>query len=412
MQVGLRGSLAKNAGRFAAWASQKSGRGSGGVIGGRVALALDPKVLEKVSRGKKIVIVTGTNGKSTTTSMVREALKTKGRVASNVLGDNMTGGVAAALIEEGEAEFAALEVDELYVPVVARAVKPAGFVLLNLSRDQLDRVGEAGAVEARIRQAVDENPQASVVANCDDPLIVSAAWDAKNPIWVSAGVTRTADSVTFPRTNTPVVRSGDSWHVPGSSFARPEPAWTVEDGAVVFAGAAHPLALALPGRANQGNAAQAVAAAHALGVNIDQAISQINKVTQVSGRYARRNLDGRLTRIVLAKNPAGWQESLSMVEEDACIILAVNGRIGDGEDLSWLWDVDFAPLQGRKIIVCGERRADLAVRLEYADFEFELVETPQDGLERASQGNVDVVANYTAAHGLNNWISREYEEAK
>ncbi|MDO5034465.1 MAG: MurT ligase domain-containing protein [Actinomycetaceae bacterium] len=412
MKLGVRGALARGTGRLASWASKKSGRGSGGVIGGRVAMMLDPNVLSKLSRGKRVVIVTGTNGKSTTTSMLREALKTRGAVASNVLGDNMTAGVTAALMESDEAPFAVLEVDELYVPAVARAVKPAGFVLLNLSRDQLDRVGEANAVEARIREAVEENPQAFVVANCDDPLITSAAWESPNPIWVAAGVTRTADSVTFPRTNTPVLRQGEQWIVPGSEFRRPEPAWRFEGDAIIFEGASHPLALALPGRANRANATQAVAAAHALGVDIDEAIGQINRVSQVSGRYERKNLGGRLTRILLAKNPAGWQESLSMTEEDASIVLSVNGRVGDGEDLAWLWEIDFSSLLGRKVTVTGERRADLAVRLEYAGVDFELVETTPEAFERAPEGAVDVVANYTAAHDFNNWTAREFGEAK
>lgn len=416
MQVGLRGSLAKSAGRLASWASKKSGRGSGGVIGGRVALALDPNVLEKLSRDKRIVIVTGTNGKSTTTSMVREALKVADGVASNVLGDNMTGGVIAALIEQPDARYAALEVDELYVPEVARAVKPAGFVLLNLSRDQLDRVGTTSNVEARIREAVEENPQAFVVANCDDPLIASAAWDAPNVIWVAAGVTRSKDCVTFPRTDTPVVREGDDWYVPDSEYSRPTPQWWFEDEAIIAEGESHPLALALPGRANRANATQAVAAANELGVDIDAAIAQIEKITQVSGRYGRKNLNGRFARTILAKNPAGWQESLMMVrssgEDESAIILAVNGRVGDGEDLSWLWDIDFTPINGRAITVSGERRADLAVRLEYAGIEFELVEKTEDALRGAPEGPVDVVANYTAAHDFNNWVAREFGEAK
>lgn len=435
MNLGIRGGFARAMGRTASWASRASGRGSGGMIGGRVAMALDPSLLAKVSVGKKVVIVTGTNGKSTTTAMLREALMSVGSVASNVHGDNMTDGVLAAMLENPNAEYAVLEVDELYVPRIAKMVKPAGFVLLNLSRDQLDRVGEMSTVEARIRQAVEENPDAFVVANCDDPLITSAAWDSPNTIWVGAGATWTSDSVTFPRTGTPVVHTKSHWHVPEDpKYSRPIPQWSL-DGKKLLHGEPGPdqeeylLALALPGRANRGNAAQAIAAAHALGVKIDDAIGQVGHVSQVSGRYSRENLDDRLTRILLAKNPAGWQESLSMLatqhleerfedgEEVAAptsIILSVNGQVGDGEDLSWLWDVDFSILHEHDgpIIVCGERGADMAVRLLYEGIDCEVVETTTDAVNRAPIGSVDLLANYTAFRDFKAAIPHDFGKEK
>ncbi|MDO5049255.1 MAG: MurT ligase domain-containing protein [Actinomycetaceae bacterium] len=400
------------------------------MIGGRVAMALDPRLLAKVSEGKKVVIVTGTNGKSTTTAMVREALMNAGVVASNVRGDNMTDGVLAAMLDTPDAQYAVLEVDELYVPKIAKLVKPAAFVLLNLSRDQLDRVGEMGSVESRLRQAVNENPDAFVVANCDDPLITSAAWDSPNPIWVAAGTTWTADSVSFPRTGTPVIRTESGWQVAGEQkYSRPKPHWVLDGNELLHEGNRYPLALALPGRANRANAAQAVAAAHALGVKIEDAISQVNRVSEVSGRYARENLEGRLTRILLAKNPAGWQEALSMlttqtdedrvheggeVETPSSIILSVNGQVGDGEDLSWLWDVEFDAIRRHDgpVIVCGERGTDMAVRLRYDGIECDLVDTTAEAVRKAPIGSVDLLANYTAFRDFKAIIPREFGEAK
>lgn len=183
----LRSRVALAAGAGARTASRLLGRGSGGMIGGEVALRLSPTVLADLAARIPSAVITGTNGKSTTTRMVRAALQTRGSVASNTNGDNMTSGVITAFMNARTASAAALEVDEMHVPSVADAVRPRVFVYLNLSRDQLDRVGEIGAVERRLREGAAAHPGAVVVANCDDPLIVSAACDNDNVVWVAAG---------------------------------------------------------------------------------------------------------------------------------------------------------------------------------------------------------------------------------
>ena len=139
------------------------------MIGGEVALRISPRFLAELAAPYSCVVVTGTNGKSTTTRMVRAALERGGPVASNTNGDNMTSGVITALMRGEGATRAALEVDEMHVPAVAADVHPDVFVYLNLSRDQLDRVGEIGTVERRLREGASAHPSATVVANCDDP---------------------------------------------------------------------------------------------------------------------------------------------------------------------------------------------------------------------------------------------------
>ena len=182
------------------------------MIGGEVALRISPQFLAELAAPFSSVIVTGTNGKSTTTRMVRAALESAGPVASNINGDNMTSGVITALMQGKNATRAALEVDEMHVPAVAADVHPDVFVYLNLSRDQLDRVGEIGSVEKRLREGASAHPNAVVVANCDDPLIVSAAADNPNVVWVAAGAGWGGDSAAYPRGGR-VVRSGDDWHL-------------------------------------------------------------------------------------------------------------------------------------------------------------------------------------------------------
>lgn len=415
-RIPLRSRVALAAGAGARTASRLLGRGSGGMIGGEVALRLSPTVLADLAARIPSAVVTGTNGKSTTTRMVRAALQTRGSVASNTNGDNMTSGVITAFMNTRTASAAALEVDEMHVPAVAAAVRPHVFVYLNLSRDQLDRVGEIGAVERRLREGAAAHPGAVVVANCDDPLIVSAACDNPNVVWVAAGGGWGGDSAAYPRGGR-VVREEGSWHLipsrPGEELpalaSRPEPDWWLTDvdlrpegpRATLNGpdGTAVPLVLALPGRANLGNAAQAVAAAVAMGVDAEAAARAVSGVDEVAGRYSTHDVDGRLARLMLAKNPAGWQEAMTMIDPRVGqVVIAVNGQVPDGQDLSWLWDVDFAALdaQGRRVVACGERGADLAVRLEYAGIHCQLAPLPMDALALCRPGKVEMLLNYTA----------------
>lgn len=424
--LSLRARAAVALGQLARCASRSLGRGSGGNIGGEVALRVAPRVLEELGRTVVPVVISGTNGKSTTTRMVAAALSQVGNVASNTNGDNMTPGVASALITHPHAQFAALEVDEMHVPEVAAQVRPRVFIFLNLSRDQLDRVGEIGAVEARLRQAVHDSAGAVILANCDDPLVVSAAGDSPHVQWVAAGAGWGGDEAAYPRGGR-VVRDADSWHLvprtPGEELPairrRPEPDWWLSD--VELEGASSralvhgpngieiPVVVNLPGRVNVSNAMQAIAAAYALGVPLAQAAQAVGTVREVAGRYAIHDIDGRRVRVMLAKNPAGWQEAIAMMDPHVNqVVIGVNGQVPDGQDLSWLWDVDFSQLSqdGRRIFACGERGADLAVRLEYAGIHCVCVDTPFDALTLADAGQVEMLLNYTALRDFNGALAK------
>ena len=177
------------------------------------------------------------------------------------------------------------------------------------------------------------HPEATVVANCDDVLITSIAYDHPNVVWVSAGAGWTGDSVTNPRSGGHVVRSsvthddnatGESdWYAvdplpDGREFRRPTPKYAVEGETLVGPEGVAKLELKLPGRANRGNAAQAIAAAvEAFGVPLDAAVHAAAEVDNVAGRYTTVHLGERDVHLLLAKNPAGWQEALSMVDRDA-----------------------------------------------------------------------------------------------
>ncbi|MFE3441991.1 MurT ligase domain-containing protein [Nocardia sp. NPDC059180] len=401
--ISVRGRIALRAAATASWASQKAGRGKGSMIGGLIALKIDPTIMDQLGRGRRTVLVTGTNGKSTTTRMTTAALSTLGDVATQADGANMDAGIVAALSVNRTAELAAIEVDELHLPHVTDSLNPAAVVLLNLSRDQLDRVGEINMIERKLRAGLARHPDAIVIANCDDVLITSIAYDHPNVVWVAAGSGWAMDATSCPRSGEPIVWEGEHWRSTGADFQRPQPEWWLDGeklrGPDEFTAE---LRLALPGRANRGNAAQAVAAAVALGANATQATAAAGTVREIAGRYRTVQVGEHSARLLLAKNPAGWQEALSMIDHDAAgLVIAVNGQVPDGEDLSWLWDVRFEHFEGVQVVAAGERATDLAVRLTYAGVEHTTIADPLRAIASCPAGRVEVLANYTAFRDLN-----------
>ncbi|MBD0863219.1 DUF1727 domain-containing protein [Gordonia sp. zg691] len=402
-RVPVRTSLALGAAAAARWASRTAGRGKGSMIGGLVAAKIDPDIMRRLAAGKRTAIITGTNGKSTTTRMTAAAMAELGEVATQADGANMDAGIIATLTLTRNAPFCALEVDELHVPHVSDAVDPEVLVLLNLSRDQLDRVGEINMIERRLREGIARHPETVVVANCDDVLITSAAFDSPHVVWVAAGASWVGDSVSCPRTGEPIVRSGQDWKSTGDeNFRRPTPQWWFDDENIYGPdGFSAPLDLAVPGTANRGNATQAVAAAVTMGADPAKAVAAVGTVGEVAGRYGIHQVGNHSVRTLLAKNPAGWQEALSMIDQDADgLVIAVNGQVPDGEDLSWLWDVRFEAFETMQVVAAGERAADLSVRLLYAGAEHTTIPDPMAAIASCPPGRVEVLANYTAFRDL------------
>jgi UDP-N-acetylmuramyl tripeptide synthase len=160
-----------------------------------------------------------------------------------------------------------------------------------------------------------------------------------------------------------------------------------------------PVPLQLPGAFNVGNAVTAMAAATVLGLDPDVAAAAMSTTSEVAGRYAVTTHQGRQARMLLAKNPAGWAETLHLLS-DRPLLLAVNAREADGRDTSWLWDVPFEDLTSQHVVASGERAADLGVRLTYAGIDHSTIPDPIEALELLPPGAVDVAANYTAFQGI------------
>ncbi len=395
----LRARLATSISGAAGRVSRLTGRGDGSVIGGVLGLRVEPDLLRLLAEGRQVILVTGTNGKTTTTRLVSAALGALGQeVASNAFGANMEAGLASALGRAQDAPYAALEVDERYLPAVIEATKPRVVVLLNLSRDQMDRAAEIWLTARRWRKALAGAEGSQVVANADDPLVAWAASLAPRVTWVAAGQRWHEDSWCCPDCGSHLRRDELGWRCGECRFARPPTRWVLSGPSVIDeVGQVSELDLALPGRANRSNAVVALAVGAFFGVTVEQALPHLRNVTSVAGRYTQVVRRGRKVRLLLAKNPAGWLEAFDVLAPaPAPVLLAVNAQVPDGKDTSWLWDVDYRVLRGRPVLVAGERRLDLAVRLEADNVDFELADGIDDAADRVPEGELDVIANYTA----------------
>jgi lipid II isoglutaminyl synthase (glutamine-hydrolysing) len=395
----LRARLATTVGGAAGRASRLAGRGDGSVIGGIIGLRLQPDLLSLLAHGRRIVLVTGTNGKTTTTRLITAALGTLGQqIASNAFGANMAAGLVSALAKAPDATMAVLEVDEKHMPAMLEATAARVVTLLNLSRDQMDRAAEIWLLARRWRAALAAAPDCRVIANADDPLVAWAAGRARKVTWVAAGQRWHDDSWCCPNCGSHLRRDGDDWHCGECPNRRPPVSWVLAGDEVIDpTGRSRPLDLILPGRANRSNAVVALAVADVFGVGVTQAMSAIQQVRSVAGRYTQIERRGCNLRLLLAKNPAGWLEALDVLAPAPVpVMLAVNAQGPDGKDTSWLWDVDFRRLRGRQAFVAGERKLDLAVRLEADEVTFRIVGTVDEAVDLARSPSMDVMANYTA----------------
>ncbi len=398
------------AGRLAAVASRVAGRGSGASIRGQVMMRLDPQALAKLVAGRRVAMVSGTNGKTTTTHFLAAAVRRSlgadhaDRLVHNADGANLHHGIASALSENRHADLAILETDERVVADLVRLGRPEVLVLLNFSRDQLDRHHEIKGLGRSWRDALAaagaEGPV--VVANADEPLIVWAVQTAREVVWVDTASTWIQDASLCPACGSSLVRAQPDhtgaadghWHCSGCDLAQPTADYRVVEGRIVDrTGRTWDPQLNVPGAFNVGNAACALAAAELLGVDAATALDGMRQVTAPAGRFATATFGSTTARLVLAKNPAGWAEAIPLAETST-VVLAIDSAAADGRDVSWLWDVEYEKLAGRTVVATGPRAQDLAVRLAYAEVEHRCVPDLAEALAGHPEP-VDVIATYT-----------------
>lgn len=396
----LRTRVAVGAVRTVNWLSRATHRGAGTVAGGRVGQVLDGKLLDHLAAGRDVIVVSGTNGKTTTTALIAAGWGSP--VATNATGANMVAGHVAALVTS-TASHVVLEADESWLPAVVTRVSPRAVVLLNLSRDQLDRAGEVRQIAERWRRLFDDasTDGVVVVANANDPLVVYAAEVAAQVRWCDVPTVWRADAASCPMCTRPIVFDAAGWRS-DCGFSRPRALTTTLGDLLRVDGVDAVLALEVPGEFNAANAAMAVTALTVVGVAVPDAVTRMNGVVEVAGRFARRRWRERELRLVLAKNPAGFAAILAMVEPKASELwIAINDNVADGRDPSWLYDAPFEILRSHPVVCLGTRRLDLATRLDYAG----VTPTVIDDLSSIAVGEAPVwlIANYTA---FSEWLAR------
>lgn len=364
-------------------------RGDGVHARGLAMMTVDPHAIERLSRGRSSALVTGTNGKTTTTYLLAAALGD--HVAHNYTGANMATGIVTAYAES-DAPLAAIEVDELHFPSIARMITPRVIVLLNLSRDQLSRSHEVARVVTLWSEAL-ASDGATIVANCADPNVV-AATPPERAVWFDPGTRWTDDAHVCPRCAGLIDWTVDSWSC-GCGFTMPRPTYR-RDGVVLTgpAGDQHDLQLRLPGEFNGGNAVAAIAAASVMGIDIDTALGRMGSLDSAFGRYMSYDVGGRPARLVLAKNPVGMRAALELTG-NAQVIVGIGAEGVDGRDTSWLYDAPFDMLAGRLVGAVGRRRHDLALRLEIAGAHPLVGEDIHDVARQLPAGELYLIGNYS-----------------
>ena len=430
------------AARAAGALSRRAGRGGGTTLPGKLLWKLDPGAIDRLAARLPggSVLVSATNGKTTTAAMVAEILRPRLDVAHNGSGANLMSGIASTLLRSGGASLGLFEVDEAALPEVARRVRPKALLLGNLFRDQLDRYGELETLAARWRQAVADLPGTRLVLNGDDPQVGDLARDGSrlfgldDPRLARPGLQHAADSKYCLRCGTPydyaaayVGHLGD-YRCPECGHARPPldvVAREIEldglDGASFMLAAAEGMArvrLALPGLYNVYNALGAAALALELGISLGEIVSGLGRFSAAFGRFERIAIGDRTVLMLLIKNPAGANEVVRTLLDSGTpkvAVIALNDAIADGRDVSWIWDVDFEPLAAGldTLVATGSRAAELALRFAYGGLpraRIEVIPSLEQALDRGLEltppgAELTVLPTYTAMLALRRTIA-------
>ena len=427
--------------------SRRLGRSGGTTAPGRLLLRIAPRGLGQMATelDEGAVLISATNGKTTTAAMAAAILEREGRpLVHNRAGSNMGWGVATALLDAGpgKGQLGLFEVDEAWLPRVAEQVEPRAFLLSNLFRDQLDRYGELELLADRWAELVAaEAGRARFILNADDPLVADLGRGREGVVYFGLAddsqalpqLQHAADSKHCRNCGTPYVYEAvylghlGRYRCPGCGRERPEPsvvATRVElDGMsgsrVDITTPAGPLSieLPLPGLYNVYNAVAALAVCLDLGAGLESAGAALEGFAGAFGRVETIPVDGRDVSILLVKNPAGANEvlrTLTLEDGQLDLWLALNDRIADGRDVSWIWDADFELLQGRvrRATCSGTRAEEMALRLKYAGIDAELAverdlgRSLDSAVASADGGRLFALPTYTALLELRDILAR------
>jgi lipid II isoglutaminyl synthase (glutamine-hydrolysing) len=360
--------------------------GAASVLPGSIARRIEPRLLPLLSQQVKqgTILIAGTNGKTTTSLLLREILERQGyRVAHNSTGANLENGLMTALMDNTgltgslDVDYAILEVDENILPRVLAPIQPKLILCLNLFRDQLDRYGEVDTISKRWGSAIATlSPETIVVANADDPTICDlgqqlsqqrvAFFGLTEPEHYLEAIPHAVDSIYCPRCGQALDYKGvylshmGEYSCSNCGFSRSQPSLNSSQWPQI-----------LVGLYNKYNTLAAATAAQELGIDETIIRDTIPNFQAAFGRAEELEINGKKVRILLSKNPVGTNETIRVVTEstDKTTLLVLNDQVQDGEDVSWIWDVDTEKLvqRGGTLVVSGDRAYDMALRLRYSD---------------------------------------------
>ena len=427
--------------------------GRGGTdLPGRIALKIDPNLLGTLAKGVTTLIVTGTNGKTTTSRMIEQSWRAAGiSFFANKTGANLLSGVTAEFAVNstltGRCRYthALIESDEAAFKAISRFVDAKGVVVTNVFRDQLDRYGEVTHTLENILIGIRNSKNAVLALNADDSLCTSIADKTENrvifygvntPIY-AARVEELSDAPYCIRCKHEYVYDYvtyghlGGYRCPACGYARPQPQVAVtevvrsdsECSQVVFSVDAQsiPATICLPGGYNIYNACACMAAGKLMGLNAQSTAKSLGEFACGFGRMEKFVLNETPVRMSLIKNPAGCNQVLNFLtqqKEPLVFAICLNDRAQDGRDVSWIWDVDFERLTAmedvlKEIYVSGCRAEDMALRLKYAGFPTERLHVQKNYpalIEQmtASKLPVVVMPTYTAMLEVRGTISKRY----
>jgi UDP-N-acetylmuramyl tripeptide synthase len=424
--------------------SRLTGRGGGTTVPGKLLWKLDPGAIDRLAARlpQGSVLVSATNGKTTTAAMAAEIFRPRVTVAHNDSGANLVSGVASTLLRSNGAELGLFEVDEGALPEVAARVRPRTLCLGNLFRDQLDRYGELELIAERWRAVVDALPGARLAVNGDDPQLGALApgrdalvFGLDDRRWARPSLQHAADSKYCVACGTPYEYAAayighlGEYRCPACGLARPPLDVSARD--VELNGlesAAFTLAtpegerrvrLRVPGVYNVYNALAAAALALTLDVPLDDVVAGLERFAAAFGRFERIPMGERTLLMLLIKNPAGANEAIRTLVEGRrprLAVVALNDAIADGKDVSWIWDVDFEPLLDglERVVATGDRASELALRCKYAGFDpdrIEVIPSLERALDRGLAatepgGELPVLPTYTAMLALRKLVAQ------
>lgn len=446
--------LANAAGKLARFGLQHVGRG-GTALPGLIALTIDPDFIASAAGelAHGVVLVSGTNGKTTTARMLSDIVRASGWAPMhNRSGSNLERGIAGALLAEsswrGEprGDVGMFEVDEASLPLVLGRISPRVVLVTNLFRDQMDRYFELDQLARRIGDAIAKlDGRVTLVLNADDPIVAWLGQRHRGPV-LYFGVDDPAvggrvpqaisDATRCPRCGGPLryervilAHEGD-WSCPSCGLIRPErdvsatrvaltPVSSEIQLRTAVASAFDPVRVPIAGLYNAYNALAALAVARALDIALSTAALAIANFRPAFGRLEQVTVDDRELRLILVKNPAGFNAAIGALLETGRrprLLAALNDRDADGRDVSWIWDADFETLAPavEHAVVTGIRSRDLANRLKYAGVardRIEVVDPWGSAIDRAigaapQGGEVVVLATYTAMLSLRGELAR------